>query len=162
MSLDIDIGDEPLEYQPKTISFPQISAEMINSLALGTEDDLIVAARHGVSMDAFVELTAQPWFQVAVATKRSEYEKTGVTFRAKAAWMAEELLSKVYLQAASADASFNQTHEALKTLIKAGGLEPKEERATASGPTFAINIDLGDRSVSISSNTIDIPLKELP
>jgi hypothetical protein len=162
MSLDIDIPDEPLEYQHKTVSFPQISAEMVNSLALGTEDDLIVAARHGISMDAFMELSAQPWFQVAVATKRSEYEKTGVTFRAKAAWMAEELLSKVYLQAADNNASFNQTHEALKTMIKAGGLEPREERAVSTGPSFAINIDLGDRSVSISSNTIDMPLKELP
>jgi hypothetical protein len=164
---DVDIGDEPLEYRPKTVSWPQISDEMVASLALGMEDELIVAARHGLSMETFLELSAQPWFQTQVASKRAEYEKTGVTFKTKAAWMAGELLDQVYLQASSMDASLNQKHEVLKTLLKAGGLEPKEEKVQNTGPSFQISIDLGgSHSVSLSNNiqpvTLDVPVKEIP
>jgi len=42
--LDTEIGDEPLEYGQKSVSFPTISDEMVASIALGMEDELIVAS----------------------------------------------------------------------------------------------------------------------
>jgi hypothetical protein len=163
--VNMDIGDEPLEYRPKTVSWPQVSDEMVASLALGMEDDLIVAARHGLSMEGYLELASQQWFQNQVSAKRAEYEKTGVTFKTKAAWMAGELLDQVYLQASSMDASLNQKHEVLKTLLKAGGLEPKEEKVQNTGPSFSINIDLGGaHSVSLSNNApavLEAQVKEI-
>ena len=160
--LDADIDDSPLEYGLKTTSFPSISDEMVSTMALGLEDDLVVAARHGLSVEQFLELAQQPFFQTAVANKRSEFEKNGVTFKAKAAWMAGELLDKVYLAAANSDTSLAQRHDVLKTLIKAAGLEPKEDRAANLGPGFSISIDLGDRSVRISNDdVIDAPTKEI-
>jgi hypothetical protein len=162
------MDDFPLEYKPKTVSFPQISDEMVASVALGLEDELIVAARHGVSVEDYNELAAQPWFQLQVQMKRSEYEKNGVTFKAKAAWMAGDLLDQVYLSAASTDASLSQKHEVLKTLIKAAGLEPKEEKVKDVGPGFSISIDLGGgQSVSLTNQqsftpvTLDAEVKEI-
>ena len=73
--------------------------------------------------------------------------------------MASDLLDQVYVQAASSGASLNQKHDVLKTLIKAGGLEPKEERAVNTGPTFSISIDLGDgQMVSLSNNNSVTPV----
>lgn len=169
MSLDgTDVDDSPLEYKPKTVSFPQISEEMVASVALGLEDELIVAARHGLSIEQYQELAAQPWFQLQVQVKRSEYEKNGVTFKAKAAWMAGELLDQVYVTAASGEASLSQKHEVLKTLIKAAGLEPKEEKVKDAGPGFSISIDLGGgQSISLSNQqtltpvTLDAEVKEI-
>jgi hypothetical protein len=169
MSLDgTDVDDSPLEYKPKTVSFPQISEEMLASVALGLEDELIVAARHGLSIEQYQELAAQPWFQLQVQVKRSEYEKNGVTFKAKAAWMAGELLDQVYVTAASGEASLSQKHEVLKTLIKAAGLEPKEEKVKDTGPGFSISIDLGGgQSISLSNQqtltpvTLDAEVKEI-
>jgi hypothetical protein len=162
------MDDLPLEYKPKTVSFPQISDEMVASVALGLEDELIVAARHGLSIEDYTELAAQPWFQLQVQMKRSEYEKNGVTFKAKAAWMAGDLLDQVYLSAASTDASLSQKHEVLKTLIKAAGLEPKEEKVKDVGPGFSISIDLGGgQSVSLTNQqgftpvTLDAEVKEI-
>ena len=164
-----DIGNEPLEHKPSTTSFPQISDEMVASIALGLEDDMVVAARHGLSIQQYQELEKQPWFQLTVAAKRSEFERTGVTFKAKAAWMAGDLLDQVYLAASQSDASLSQKHDVLKTLIKAGGLEPKEERASTLGPGFQITIDMGGgQSISLSSGgaappqTIDVETKEIP
>jgi hypothetical protein len=168
LSEDTPMDDLPLEYKPKTVSFPQISDEMVASVALGLEDELIVAARHGLSIEDYNELAAQPWFQLQVQMKRSEYEKNGVTFKAKAAWMAGDLLDQVYLSAASTDASLSQKHEVLKTLIKAAGLEPKEEKVKDVGPGFSISIDLGGgQSVSLTNQqgftpvTLDAEVKEI-
>jgi hypothetical protein len=165
---DTPMDDLPLEYKPKMVSFPQISEEMIASVALGMEDELIVASRHGMSVEEYTELAAQPWFQLQVQMKRSEYEKNGVTFKAKAAWMAGELLDQVYVTAASGDASLSQKHEVLKTLIKAAGLEPKEEKLKDTGPGFSISIDLGGgQSISLSNQqtitpvTLDADVKEI-
>lgn len=166
---EVEIDDEPLEWRPKTASFPQISDEMVASLALGMEDELVVAARHKLSVEQYYELAKQPWFQVQVATKRAEFEKAGVTFRAKAAWMAGDLLDQVYLQVAGTDSTLTQKHEVLKTLIKAGGLEPKDEKEKPPGPTFSISIDLGGgQTISLSNGgtqlppAIDVDVKELP
>lgn len=168
LSENTPMDDFPLEYKPKTVSFPQISEEMVASVALGLEDELIVAARHGVSVEDYNELAAQPWFQLQVQMKRSEYEKNGVTFKAKAAWMAGDLLDQVYLSAASTDASLSQKHEVLKTLIKAAGLEPREEKVKDVGPGFSISIDLGGgQSINLSNQqtitpvTLDAEVKEI-
>lgn len=164
MGLDTDIGDEPLDYRPATTSFPLISEEMVSSIALGMEDELVVASRHNLSVEQYQELQRQPWFQAQVAAKRADLEKNGVTFRAKAAWMASDLLDQVYLQVSANEASLAQKHDVLKTLIKAGGLEPKDEKQKDTGPTFAINIDLGGgQSISLTNaNVIDAQTKELP
>jgi hypothetical protein len=161
---EVDVGDEPLEYKPTTTSFPLISEEMMSSIALGMEDELVVASRHGYSVEQYLELQKQPWFQVQVASKRADLEKNGVTFKAKAAWMASDLLDQVYMAAAGMDASLAQKHDVLKTLIKAGGLEPKDEKAKDTGPTFQISIDLGGgNTLSLSNaNVIDAQTKELP
>lgn len=164
---DIEIDDDPLDYGVGTTSFPLISEEMLSSMALGMEDEVIIAARHGLSVEDFQKLEAQPHIQARIAVLRSEFEKNGVTFKAKAAWMASDLLEKVYVQAASADASLSQRHDVLKTLIKAGGLEPKEEKLNNSGPGFSISIDLGGGNTLSLSNmndtnrlqTLDLPTK---
>ena len=163
LSDDTPMDDLPLEYKAKNTSFPQISDEMVASVALGLEDELIVASRHGLSVEQYQELAVQPWFQLQVQVKRSEYEKNGVTFKAKAAWMAGELLDQVYVTAASGDASLSQKHEVLKTLIKAAGLEPKEEKVKDTGPGFSISIDLGGgQSISLSNQQGLSPVTHVP
>lgn len=156
-----EIDDEPLQWKPTTVSWPRLPAEMVASIALGLEDDLVVAARHGFSVEQFQQLEKQPLFQAAIAQKRAEFQKNGITFRAKAGWMAEELLEKLYLLANDKNAGFNQVHEALKTVMKAGGLEPKEEKTANLGTTFSISIDLGDKSVSLGApkTAIDAPTR---
>jgi hypothetical protein len=74
----------------------------------------------------------------------------------------------VYISAASKDATLSQKHEVLKPLIKAGGLEPKEEKAQNTGPTFTLSIDLGGgQTLSLGNQpvmqpvTLDVETKEI-
>lgn len=172
---NFNVPDGPLEYPEGTTSFPLISEEMVASIALGMEDDLVIAARHNLSVEQLQDLQKQSWFQAQVAVKRAEFEKTGVTFKAKAAWMASDLLNDVYTQVKSTDASLSQKHDVLKTLMKAGGLEPKDEKKVDTGPTFAISIDLGGgQSISLTNGVnetvnnkfepqvLDVPTKIIP
>ena len=168
---NLQIPDGPLEYPEGTTSFPLIPEEMIASLALGMEDDLVVATRHGYTVEQLRDLQGQAWFRAQIAVKQAEFEKTGVTFKAKAGWMASDLLNDVYVQVKSADASLSQKHDVLKTLIKAAGLEGKDEKEKQTGPTFAISIDLGGgQSISLTNavnNTVqpevlDLPTKIIP
>jgi hypothetical protein len=159
---DIEIDDQPLEIRPRKISFPTISDEMVASLALGMEDDLVVASRHGISVEDFAVLNSKKWFQLRVQAKRAEFDRDGITFKAKAAWMAGDLLDQVYMQAASANASLNQKHDVLKTLVKVGGLEPKEEKEKQelNLPTIIINggtVSLSGGATPSEPLTIDVP-----
>lgn len=155
---DQDIGDGPLDTSPNTVSFPLVSEEMIASVALGMEDELIVASRHNLSVEQYQELAKTPWFQLQVEVKRSEFAKNGVTFKAKAGWMASDLLDQVYVAAAGAGASLGQKHDVLKTLIRAAGLEAKDDKSTSSAPSFQISIDLGEgKSVSLTNQTTYTP-----
>jgi hypothetical protein len=82
--------------------------------------------------------------------------------------MAGELLDQVYLSVSSTDSTLSQKHEVLKTLIKAAGLEPKEDRLQNTGPTFTLSIDLGGgQTMSLSNQqtmqpvTLEAEVKEI-
>lgn len=145
--------DDDIKFPGEMVSFPRVSEEMVNSLALGMEDDLVVASRHGLSVEQYAELAAQPWFQRAVEAQRAEYEKNGVTFKQTAKWMAGEILPKFFLMISDNSASFSQVHEGLKTLSKLGGLEPKEDKLATNLPMFTIYIDTKDSSISMGGGS---------
>ena len=139
---DLDLDDDPLEVGPKQqSSFPSVPSEMINSIALGQEEDVIVAARHGYSLESYKELEKQKWFQLQVNIKRSEFESKGITFKTKAAMRAEDLMDDIYVLAKNPKAPLAQKLDAFKTFSKLGGLEPKEEKdkQLVNLPTIIIN-----------------------
>lgn len=155
MSIDHlpDIPDEPLEYQwtPKAVT--QIPAEMVLALAQGLEEPADVAMRCGFTPTQWEKLQDYKPLQVAVAAKKAELEKDGWIVRQKAAMGADMLLDQVIVQAMSNDVGLMQKLETLKTLVKVGNLEPKEDKNTQAGPGFQIQINLGDQSVSLGTST---------
>lgn len=148
----VEIPSEPLEIAYRPVSFPRVPPEMIASLALGVDDELVVASRHGFSVEQYHALAKMPAFQRAVAAQRAEFDKTGLTFQVMSAMQAAEVRDRVFTMAMSSEASFPQALEALKTLAKLGNLEPKEAKtSTAAGSGFMIQINLGDKSVKLAS-----------
>lgn len=154
-----EVPDTPLETSYKPISFPRIPQELIASIALGVEDELVVAARHGLSVEQYQLLAQLPPFQRAVAAQRAEFEKSGLTFQVMSAMQAAEVRDRVFTMAMSNDSTFPQALEALKTLAKLGNLEPKETKAASTpGVGFSININLGNRSVMLDASPQPAPL----
>lgn len=152
------------------MTFPllNIDPKFVFELAAGLEDPDHIAAKYHLNPDAWDNLRRDENFRKVVDSKRAELQKSGYTFRLKAALAAEDLLDEVYIGAKAPDASLSAKLESFKYLTKIAGLEPKEDKSIAQGPGFSIKIDLGDQSITINQGapapeTIDItPEDELP
>ena len=150
---DTDIDDSPLEPDYRPATMPPVPPEMLFYLALGREDELVVASRYGFSVEAYQRLCELKPFQVALASQRAQLDKDGITFQVMAAMQAAELRDKAWMQAMGAEVSLPQRLDALRTFAKLGNLEPKEIKGPMGGvPGFSIQINLGDRSVSVSNS----------
>jgi hypothetical protein len=119
-----------------------VPAELILQVATGLEDPADVARRFGFEGDRWASLAAWPPFQEQVAQKRLELQRTGVTFRMKCAFMAEDLITDVYRTAKQNDTTLLQKLETTKTLAKLADLEPKQDKQTQQGTGFQININI--------------------
>ena len=129
-----------------------LDPKFIFELASGIEEPAHVAKRYHYTEEAWQSLQQDESFKKVVEAKRTELQKSGYTFRLKAALAAEDLLDEVYLGAKSPDASLSAKLESFKYLTKIANLEPKEDKNAISGPAFSIKIDLGDNSITINQN----------
>ena len=150
---DDEIDDFPLEPDFRPVSLPPVPPEMLFYLALGREDELVVASRYGFSVEDYNRLCELRPFQVALASQRAQLDKDGITFQVMAAMQAAELRDKTWMQAMGPEVPLSQRLEALKTFAKLGNLEPKEVKGPAgAGTGFSIQINLGDRSISMTNS----------
>lgn len=150
---DTEIDDSPLEPDFRPAALPPVPPEMLFYLALGREDELVVASRYGFSVEDYHRLCELKPFQVALAAQRAQLDKDGITFQVMAAMQAAELRDRAWLQAMGPEVSLTQRLDALRTFAKLGNLEPKEIRGPmGAGTGFSIQINLGDRSVNVSNN----------
>lgn len=150
---DTEIDDSPLEPDFRPVQLPPVPPEMLFYLALGREDELLVASRYGFSVEDYQKLCELRPFQVALASQRAQLDKDGITFQVMAAMQAAELRDKTWMQAMGPDVSLTQRLDALKTFAKLGNLEPKEVKGPVSAGTgFSIQINLGDKSISMSNS----------
>jgi hypothetical protein len=138
--------------------FLHLPPEMLAEMASGFEDPVRVAARYGYDQAAYDTLTSQEWFVQAVEAKRAELRRSGWTFKAKAALMAEDMLEETYLAAKQSD-SVGTKLEVAKYLTKIADLEPRTNAPVASGPGFSITINLPNASAAHTTPpgaTIDV------
>lgn len=150
---DTEIDDSPLEPDFRPAELPPVPPEMLFYLALGREDELVVASRYGFSVEDYHRLCELKPFQVALAAQRAQLDKDGITFQVMAAMQAAELRDRAWMQAMGPEVSLTQRLDALRTFAKLGNLEPKEIRGPmGAGTGFSIQINLGDRSVNVSNN----------
>lgn len=149
--MDLQIDDEPLGYGWTPVSMVDIPPEMVVAIAMGLEEPDVIASRHGFAGEKWTKLQAWKPFLDTVATQRTEFEKSGLSFRIKAAMKADLLADKLFVDAMGNDVTLMQRMEATKLFAKLGNLEPKEEKSAQVGTTFAISIDLGERSVSLNA-----------
>lgn len=147
----LDIPDEPLEYQWKPRTLTNIPAELVVGCAQGLEDPDEIAARFGLHGEIWRQIKESKPFQLAVAAKRAELEKSGWVFRQKAAMGAEMVLEKVIVDLMSNETGTNTRLEGLKTLSKLANLEPREDKNGQTGPGFHISINLGNHTVNLQS-----------
>lgn len=155
MDLSTDIGDEPLElgFTPK--SLVELPPEMIRAIAMGMEDPGEIAARYGFTGAKWEKLQKWEPFLLTIAHHKAELEKSGVTFRLKSAWKADQLSDQVFLAAMASDTSLAQKMAVLQYMAKMGELEPAEKKVANAGEGFSISINIAGRSMTLKGAQSD-------
>lgn len=131
----------------------EVSPKMVLEIAMGIREPATIAEDHGFSEEQWLRLKAFEPFIKQVDAKKEELKQTGVTFRLKSAFIAEDLLDSLYKKATEEDASFSVLLETIKFTSKAAGLDAPVKADQAPGNRFSITIDLGGgKSVSVAVN----------
>jgi hypothetical protein len=99
--------------------------------------------RHRIGQDDLVAFSKDPVFLKKVEHYRGEVQEKGLTFKMKARAQAEELLVTSWTLIHSPDVSAAVKADLIKSTVKWGGLEPKNDiDATAGGGGVRITINL--------------------
>lgn len=125
--------------------------EMIVQMALGIEPMEEIAARFGYDKTTYDLLFQQVWFQHKVDAKRTELRETGLTLRAKAAVMAEDLMTEVYVKAKGEKVGVDSVLAAAKFMAEMGDVKPKGENGGGGGERFSIIINAGGAPVQVTA-----------
>ena len=103
--------------------------------------------RHHVTASDLLVFNKDPVFLKKVDRYRGEIRDKGMTFRLKARAQAEELLTTSYVLIHSPDVSPAVKADLIKSTVKWGGLEPKNNEVTTEGAGggVKITINLGEQ-----------------
>lgn len=99
--------------------------------------------QHSLTRSDLITYQSDPVFLKAVDNYRKEIREKGMTFKLKARAQAEELLTTSWLLIHSPDVSPAVKADLIKSTVKWGGLEPKDDMnsVAAGGVTISINLD---------------------
>lgn len=129
-----------------------------------------IVQRHRLGPTDLVDFSKDPVFLKKVEHYRGEVREKGLTFRMKARAQAEELLVTSWTLIHSPDVSAAVKADLIKSTVKWGGLEPKNDaEATAGGGGVKITINLGqpveyevDTTQVIEHDEYDEPVADDP
>lgn len=140
-----DPAGELIVFDPLANTDFSIPPEMINAIAMGLEAPSEIAARFDIEGDRWERLLSWKPFLDAVATRKAEFESSGLTTRLKAALYAEMIQEQLLIGAMSSDASIAQKLAVYTEFVKVGDLIPQKKAAESAGgnaPAFTIQINL--------------------
>ena len=120
----------------------RVQPELVQEVATGLEDGLVIAQRYGFSEEEWRIIENRPDFQRAVSKVRAELEKSGQTFRMKAALLADKLMDNMFTHAMDTETPVKDKAAALQLLTRVGEREPKAYAQVNAGPGFSITSNL--------------------
>ena len=106
-----------------------------------------LAAHHKITEAELLSITADPLFAKRVEVLTTEVREKGLTFRLKARTQAEELLITSWDLIHDNMTSAAVKADLIKSIVKWGGLEPKNEEVQANTGGVTIQINLAGRNV---------------
>jgi hypothetical protein len=126
-------------------------------VAFGESDD-ILCAKYNLAPAALENLYLNPVFRREVADHQAVIRDEGITFKAKAKLQAEMYLENLHEIVVSQTAAPSVKLDAIKSMVKWAGYEPKPEAAstTAGGPSITINISKFSDDTDPAPNTIQV------
>lgn len=101
-----------------------------------------VKTRHGISTEDILVFNKDPIFLKKVISYRDEIREKGMTFKLKARAQAEELLTTSWTLIHNPDVSAAVKADLIKSTVKWGGLEPKNNDVVQEGAGGGVKITI--------------------
>jgi hypothetical protein len=159
----------PATLKPKQAS--ELPSALVDELARGTHDPVEVASWFGFDETEWERLATWPPLVKAVAAKKAEYDREGLSTQLKARLMYGEVLDRAFLHAMKDDASFRSIMDFLQHTSEIGDIKPKREQAQ-QGAGFTINITIPSTNsptnatkpvyVDVTPMTVGDPFANMP
>lgn len=132
----------------------------------GSGKMLEVLEEHSLNQADLLVFNEDPVFLRRVSDYRDEIRQKGLSFRLKARMQAEELLTTSWTLIHAPDVSPAVKADLIKSTVKWGGLEPKENTTSDLGGGVRITINLGEapqpKVINASVSDDDRPRRFLP
>lgn len=111
-------------------------------LALKLDDSAVIFQRHGIAVDQALELLETPAFTALLTQATADVKEKGLSFRAKARVMAEDLLQHGYEIASDEYASAAVRADLIQWMARVADLEPakKDGKDTGGGGGLHLSI----------------------
>ena len=133
----------------------RLSFEMALMLEGSGEPLQDVINRHGLTLSDMVSIQSDPVFIKKVEHYRTEITEKGLTFRLKARAQAEELLTTSWLLIHDPIVSPAVKAELIKSTVRWGGLEPKNETQVDAAGNGGVRITINLGGQNHSANIIE-------
>lgn len=136
-------------------------ARLSFDLAMGESDDSICEI-YGLGAYELKRIKENGAFRREVAEHKREIQEHGVTFRAKARLQAEEYLLNIDDLVQSPDVPASVKLEAIKSVVRWGGLDPGPSNKPEGGPMISNKIEVSwvmPSNETAKPYTIDVPRK---
>jgi hypothetical protein len=133
-------GRDQEEYLPVAPWPPQFTFD----LALGLEDLDVLLDRYALTPLEYEVMQMSSGFRRELSDHMREIKENGVSFKHKARVQAEAYLEEVHVIVTDSDVSASTRLDAIKSVVRWAGLEPKEDTSAKDNATnaFQININL--------------------
>jgi len=129
--------DEPTyrhyRYDPQTV--PPWTPALVFDVALGLEDEDTLFARHSLTKQDWENINTHPMFLRQVAEQARDMGESGLSFKAKAKIQAEMYLTDIDRMVSSPATDQKVRLEAIRSMVKWGGLEPIPNKEDGAGVT---------------------------
>ena len=120
----------------------QWDPRLILDLAVGVEGMEDILSRYSLTLDEYYALSSTPAFRRELALAVRDVRENGVTFAAKARVQAELYLEVLENIVYDTSTPASTRLEAIRSAVKWGRLEPKDDKAGDSGPTTQVNVQI--------------------
>lgn len=130
-----------------------VEPKFVLEVASGVREPSEIAEDFGYSARQWEQLKEYPPFVRLVDDKKAELKASGYTFKMKSAFIAEELLEKLFEKAKEDDSSFHTVLQLATFTAKAAGLDQPPKTEAQMGSNFSISINLGGETVQIGVKT---------
>lgn len=139
---DFDCPEEITNYPTLREPLTPWPSRLPTEIALGADSLENILMRHDATEEDYINWAMMPAFRRALAEAAKDVRENGLTFKGLCRGIAEDFLPELDQKLHDKLVPFAQKLDALKSIVRWAGLEPKEDKNLAAQSQNLVNIQI--------------------